>query len=292
MRPRLSLGLVLTLAFAATGCMGDEQIAGPPPTITGQGFNLAAAVEAQIGAFPDVRVRVEAPERIRALSIRERSYEVDLATTSEQAHLPLFGLQKRTHRMVDVTLNLNGYLNTKLVEPGEYRITITAADTNNQAASAVIHAVVIPVAEHDQERPAPEAPQETSTSEPIPLSEGRFEFRRIGGAAVIGAMGYGITWRTVDPIHVGIQIRPTDSGVALIDGIDFEAIDNRAELLAAVDTGAAGDVIRFDTANDAAAGRSFGIVGEKEPVVLRVAESHTSLSTAGTTVTLKGDFKH
>ena len=284
MRPGSVLGIALTLTLTvAAGCTPAEEVIGPPPTISGQGFTLSTVFASPAGTFPDVRVRVEAPERIRVLLIREGSYEVDLATTRERGHLPWFGLTQRSHRTTDVTLNLKGYLNAKLVTPGEYKITITVVDASDQRTSAEVHVVVMPVLEATRETPA---------KEPTLVSRGRFEFKRIGASEVTGAETYGITWRTFDPVHVGIQIRPQDDNVALVEGIDFEAIDTRQELLAAMNAGRVDDIIEIDTAQSAAAGTAFGIVRERKPIALRIAESHTSLSQAGTTVTLTGEFKH
>ena len=71
---------------------GDKQ----PPLVTAQGFVIEEIQEGIVSQFPNLRLRIESAGRIQKLHIKERSFEVDLATTPERGHFPMFGIETKT----------------------------------------------------------------------------------------------------------------------------------------------------------------------------------------------------
>jgi len=112
------------------------------PEITAQGFDITLPREGLVGQFERLRVRIEAPERIKALAITERSFEVDLATTLDKVNYRLFGIEKRLRLHKDVTLNFQTYINERLAEPGDYEFLILVEDQEDEAAAARLLVVV------------------------------------------------------------------------------------------------------------------------------------------------------
>ena len=88
--------LVVLAAMAFARQAVSDELTGPE--ITAQGFDIAVPRTGELGKFGRIRVRIEAPERIATLSITERSYEVDLATTLDKVNYRLFGIERRVRR--------------------------------------------------------------------------------------------------------------------------------------------------------------------------------------------------
>lgn len=256
------------------------------PEIIAQGFDMAVPQEGRPGEFGRLRVRIEAPERIDALYIRERSYEVDLATTLDQVNYQLFGLEKRVRRYKDVTLDFGTYINEKISALGDYEFFIQVKGEEGGTATARL-AIVVAVEEAEEEQQA----------EAVPMKTGSFRFERAGPGHVKGAAGFGITWKTIHEIGVVIRIKALEQGYAVADGPaaaqydeirDTADLDSRRE--ADKQTGFATS-IEMPTAFNAAAGRVLAIDTPEQYCVMKVSQSETSLSDIGTTVVLLGEYK-
>ena len=251
------------------------------PTITAQGFDINDIQSGIINNFGDLKLRIEAPGRIEHLYIKERSYEVDLAKSPERAHFPLFGLPHRTETQTDITLNLTTYINEKLTSEGTYEFRIEVIDKKGGSGSATLKIEVFPATQDASIRLSP---AETAS----------FELQRIGPSPVTGYEGFGIAWITTDEIHVGIDIKkiPNRSGqLHQLTRKDYMAIKTRADLSRLVAPLQPRDAIHIDTANNAASGYSFAVSDGEQRYALLILSSATSLSEAGTTVTLTGEYK-
>lgn len=272
--------LVLTVSILAFPTTASAQAVGQPE-ITSQGFDISETQVGLLGKFGRLRVRIEAPKRIAELHIKERSYEVDLANTPDVSHLGRFGLRSRPRQQKDVTLNFENYINEKLENEGKYEIFIQIIDKEGHSSKATLVISVIP-----------EIAMEPEHSNPI--REQSFEFARVGADPVIGAERFGIGWITTDVTKIVIRIATAIDGATKLSKLtiaDYAAIKTREQLnnkLGEVEDMAA---VEFATANNGAAGKVFAVISQDRPFVLNVRESDTSLSTLGTTVTLRGKFK-
>lgn len=257
------------------------------PEIIAQGFNIAVPQEIRFGEVGRLRVRIEAPERIDALYIRERSYEVDLATTLDQVNYQLFGLEKRVRRYRDVTLDFGIYVNEKISAPGKYEFVIQVKDEEGGMATTRL---AINVA-------AEEAKQEQTESGRVPMKTGGFRFERVGRGHVKGAMDFGITWKTIREIGVVIRIQAPDQGhfvVGELASVQYEEILDAVDLASrreADKQSSFATSIEMPTAFNAAAGRFLTIDAPEQYCVMKVDRSKTSLSDVGTTVVLLGEYK-
>jgi hypothetical protein len=258
------------------------------PEIIAQGFDMAVPQEGRVGKFGRLRVRIEAPERINKLHIRERSYEVDLATTLDQVNYHLFGLEKRVRRYKDVTLDFRNYINEKIGAPGKYKFVIQVNDDKGGTATADLTITV--AAEAAKKK------QQTDVNV-APMKTGRFRFERAGPGHVQGAADFGITWKTVDEIKVVIRMTVLKKGYSMTDGLvaaQYEKISDASALnfrkVADKQVGFA-TYIEVPTARNAAAGRVLAIDTPNRYCMMRVNRSETSLSGIGTTVVLQGEFK-
>ena len=255
------------------------------PEITAQGFDIGEAQTGWLGKFGRLRVRFEAPERIAELRIRERSYEVDLASTLESANLALFGAQSRVRNHKDITLDFENYINRKLDKEGNYQFEITLTDKQGKTATAVLMVIV------NREKSSREMMEERLDR----IDRGVFSFQRIGTGPVTGASDFGITWKTVEPGYVTIRITNSQGGASKVLRLhepNFEALDSKSQLaLETADAGLA-EAIEIPTTRNAAAGETFAVVIQERPYLLRITESRTMLSELGTTVILNGEFKH
>lgn len=258
------------------------------PEIIAQGFDMAVPQEGRVGKFGRLRVRIEASERINKLYIRERSYEVDLATTLDQGNYHLFGLEKRVRRYKDVTLDFRNYINEKIGAPGKYQFVIQVNDDKGGTATADLTITV--AAEAAKKK------QQTDVNV-APMKTGRFRFERAGPGKVQGAADFGISWKTVDEIKVVIRISVLKKGYSMTDGLlaaQYEKISDASALdfrrVADKQPGFA-TYIEVPTARNAAAGRVMAIDMPDRYCMMKVNRSETSLSEIGTTVVLQGEFK-
>jgi len=89
---RLLRTWMLVLALAVSLAAPAQTIAAPE--ITAQGFSISEPQVGRLDEFGRLRIRFEAEARIAELVIKERSYEVDLASTRESENL-----QQRDHSM-------------------------------------------------------------------------------------------------------------------------------------------------------------------------------------------------
>lgn len=254
------------------------------PEITSQGFRIDVEQYGILGRFERIRIRVEAPERIDVLSIRERSYEVDLASTPERSHFPLFGLESRPRSRKDVTLDFQNYINAKIDSEGRYEIHIRVIDEKRQSASAVL---MINVGREETKNEVSDMAVSVETAS--------FTLRRVGSGDVQGEADFGLTWKTIESIQVTIQLARSELGAAKLVDLrpsDYEGIRTKAQLNQRVADAEGVEQIRLPAANDKAAGRVFAVVSRDEPYILKVERSETRLTPLGTTVTLNGKYKH
>ena len=104
--------------LAWTVCLGSTTVAPRDPTLT--------------------QVRIEAQDRISELRIRERSFDVDLATTRDKHNLQLFGLEQSPRSKADVTLDLQNYINEKITSDGQYEFHLFVTDKSDNTAEGKI----------------------------------------------------------------------------------------------------------------------------------------------------------
>lgn len=252
------------------------------PEIISQGFSITESQVGVVGKFGRLRVRIEAPNRIAELHIKERSYEVDLANTPDVAHLARFGLETRPRQKKDVTLNFQNYINEKLETEGSYEIVIHIIDKAGHATRATLAVSVTPK-------------MATETERIDPIREQSFVFARVGVAPITGATRFGISWTTIDVENIVVRVEKVIGGAEklsnlnIVDYATIETIDQLNDTMNAIEDVAA---VEFSTANNGAAGKVFGIVNRGLPFIVKVSESDTSLSALGTSVTLRGTFKY
>ena len=276
----IQYALIIICAAFLLAC--TEKAAAPkPPVITAQGFDISEKQSGILNNFGDIKLRIEAPNRIKRLYIKERSYEVDLAKTPEPAHFPLFGLPHRTENQTDITLNFKNYINEKLTAEGNYEFQIEITDKKGKAVTALLKIELLP----DTKQAA---------IEPNPVKTSAFQMQRTGTNRVTGSDPFGIDWITTDEIHVGIELRKDVSRVGQLHHLsheDYTAIKTKADLSRLIANLEKLQVIKINTANNAAAGYSFAVNDGEQRYALLILSSATSLSEAGTTVTLTGEYK-
>ncbi len=281
MRSILPVLALAVFALAAAGAAPTDARAGPE--ITAQGFDISLPREGRLGQFARLRVRVEAPERIKQLAIAERSFEVDLATTLDKVNYRLFGIEKRLRLHKDVTLNFQTYINERLVEPGSYEFLILVEDQEDEAAAARLLVVV--------------AAEETAARETAPAKTGVFRFERVGPSQVTGADEMGLTWKTIEDVAVTIRINAPSEDSAITEklaALDYDKVSHMADLAvltAPEATFPAAAYVDLPTANNAAAGRLLAIQTPEKVYLMKLDRSETSLSPSGTTVILEGEYK-
>ena len=273
----LSLLLVVPLAAPAQSIS--------VPEITAQGFDMSEPQVGWLSKFGRLRVRFEAAERIAELVIKERSYEVNLASTLESDNLHLFGAQTRLRNHKDITLDFENYINKKLESEGRYYFSLTVKDKEGRSASATLSVIV------DREKTSLEIMEERLDR----IDRGVFSFRRVGPGPVIGAADFGITWKTIEDAKVTIRITKSEGGASKLLRVPeptFDSVDSKIQLAnGAADAGSA-DNIEIATTRNGAAGETFVVVIHDRPYLLKIKESRTLLSELGTTVILNGEFKH
>lgn len=281
--PRLfySLPMLIWLALGVIGkAYADESRI---PSITAQGFDMSVSQEGILGAFGQIRIRFEVPDRIAELYIKERSYDVDLAMTPETAHFRLFGVKTQVRQLTDVTLNFQNYINEKIEAEGDYTFDLRVTDRKGRSATGSLTVRIL--MEH--------APETQSNVDAVAVES--FKFERIGNSAVSGAENFGISWRTIDSKEVLIELyakKGSPSKLIEITPADYEHITTRTQLEQKINDGHHIASLLLPTTGGKAAGAVFGIIKQGEHYILRVGDSETSLSRRGTRVLLAGEFKH
>ena len=268
--------IVLLSSVLMLSCtdIGSDKLA---PQITAQGFTIEDSQEGEVGRFSQLKLRIESEAQIKKLYISERSYEVDLASTPERNHFPLFGIEKKTMSRTDVTLDFQNYINRKLNEPGQYVFEVEVTDKQDQTAKATLNIQVI-------------KPKDAKT----PIETGQFELQRQGKDMVTGGSPFGIVWKTIDEIKVKIQISKDKDGASKLSCFtvaDYEQVSSKEALSDLIDNASDSSIIKFDTCQNAAAGQVVGIKNLGRYFLLNILNSNTNLSEIGTTVTLKGEYK-
>lgn len=296
-RTLLAVLIIATVVVIVAACEKFIGETTSPPTITSQGFRIEAVQEGPVGQFGSLRVRVECPAGIQNLRIKERSYDIDLASTPERKHFQFFDLNRRVLLKKDVTLDFQSYINQKLQQDGEYTFTIEATDEQDQIAKATIR-IRLQESSTESEAAQPEPPR--SETEPgqqssVPVKTSHFEIQRIGLREIEGEETFGLAWKTVDTNKVTIRVRKMAHGASKLASLsvgDYDSVvtqDNLKEVLAFANDQ---EHIDIDTANNAAAGEVLGIVYLGKPYVIKSSQSMSAFSDAGTTVTLTGEYKY
>lgn len=250
----------------------------PPPRISAQGFSIAEAQQGVVSHFGKLRLRIESAGRIQQLRIKERSYEVDLATTREHAHYNLFGLKKKAFLHKDITLDFSNYINQKLNEEGEYQFNIEVVDKYGKPAKAVLKVRMVP-----------------DKGKTTPIETGQFQLQRRGKGLVKNSAPFGISWKTVNEIKVTIRVSKAIGGankLARFTPDDYDQLSSKEELGKRINAAKNLNNIEFDTSNNTATGQVLGVNNLGKYYLLRVLNSNTSLSYIGTTVSLAGEFKY
>ena len=276
----------LTLAFLGLlTVFGAAARESTKPEITTQGFLADTPQQGIIGKFPRLRVRIEAAQRIEKLIIKERSYEVDLASTRDKYNLSLFGLEQTPRTYTDVTLNLQHYINERIETEGEYELHLVVVDRNENRVENKIYL--------QAQLKAPQ--KESSAARDVGLLEtGSFMFQRTGTGPVEGAQAFGIDWQNIDNSNVSIRLAQSvadNSHIAVLGEADFEnlqSIDQLMEKVASLETSKA---IVLTTASNGAAGEVFSVMHNETHYIFKITSSSAYPSDQGTTVTLEGDFK-
>lgn len=273
----IRLNILIFLSAAILMACNQFETAKPPPQISAQGFAIENVQNGTVGQFGSLRLRIESKGRITKLLIKERSYEVDLATTPDKNHFQLFGLKKKPTLHTDVTLDFKNYINKKLVQAGEYQFTIEVFDKKGQSTGATLLLKL-------------EDPKGKIT----PIETGQFQLQREGKDQVSGSDKFAITWKTVDEIKVTIQISKVKNGTNKLTRLtinDYDNLKSKEELRLIINNAKGIEIIEFDTANNAAAQEVIGILNEGNYYLLKTNLSDTLLSQVGTTVTLNGEYK-
>ena len=265
--------LVSMFLLSCTESTSDKQ----PPQITAQGFTIADVQEGIIGHFGTLKLRIESAGRIKKLYIKERSYEVDLATTPERNHFSLFGIEKKSILRTDVTLDFQNYINQKFSQPGQYVFSIKVVDKEGQTSTATLNITII-------------KPKDNNTL----IETGRFQLQRHGRGDVENGETFGISWKTIDKIKVTVRVTKKEGGaskLARFSTVDYEQLTNKKTLSEKMDAAEDINEIVFDTANNAAVNQVLGISMLGKHYMLKTEQSNTTLAYTGTTVTLNGMYK-
>lgn len=283
MKPNIcTLFLVLLGLFAIFGVAAADS---KKPEITAQGFSAELPQKGLIGAYPRLRVRIEAVDRIEKLVIKERSYEVDLASTRDKYNLYLFGLENPPRSYRDVTLNLQNYINEKIETEGEYEFEILVADGNDNVVEKKLFLHVhIEVPEKE-----PTIAEDTRL-----LQAEHFTLQRIGTGPIEGAQLFGIDWKNIDNANVQIRIsrlEGSDSHLVVLDESDFDNLQTIEQLTQRVTGLEKTEAVVLATGSNRAAGEVFLVINGDKHYLLKITSSSAYPSDRGTIVTVKGYFK-
>ncbi len=279
------LNQIWVLSFALAFTLAASAQSSPTPEITAQGFDIGTPQTGWLGNFGRLRVRFEAPERIAALVIKERSYEVDLASTLESFNLDYFAIQARVRNHKDITLDFENYINAKIESAGQYYFSLTLTDKQGQSTNATLSVLV------NKEKTSLEMMKERLEQ----VDRGVFSFRRVGSGPVLGANDFGITWKTIENANVTIRIAKSQPGATKLLRMPepgFDLVKSKTQLASQASKSDPTDNIELPTTDNRAAGETFAIVIDDKTYLLKINESRTLLSRLGTTVILNGEFKH
>lgn len=287
-KTRLILVLSTILLLSCSDFDGDK----PPPIITAQGFEIEATQEGVIAEFTNVRLRIESEGRIQQLRIKERSFEVDLATTPEREHYPLFGIENSALQHTDITLDFQNYINQKLTTEGEYQFLISVEDKKGQTANTALRVrlkspgISVPPVEIS------EAPVDIPKT---PVETDQFMMQREGRGNIDNSEPFGITWKTVDEINVTIRVSKAEGGASKLASFtraDYDRLEVKEDLSEWINVARDLKHIEFDSSKNAARDQVLGINNLGNYYLLRVLKSNSSLSDSGTKVTLNGEYKY
>jgi hypothetical protein len=284
MKPDIcSFVLLLLGLFAFLGASADES---RMPEITAQGFSADHPQNGMAGEYPRLRVRIEATDRIKELTIKERSYEVDLALTKDKDNLHLFGLNQSPRSYPDVTLDLQMYINEKIDREGQYEFHILVTDKSDNTVEKIISVHV------HETKPAAKSDIDEGASL---LQTGLFTLQRTGIEPVKGSRLFGINWKNTDNTNVTIRITKSENSSArlgMLDKTDFDRIQTNNQLAQKVADVEEVKAVVLTTASNKAAGEVFSISHDDKHYILKVVESSAYPSARGTIVTVKGYYKY
>jgi hypothetical protein len=255
------------------------------PEITAQGFSAELPQKGLVGDYPRLRVRIEAADRIKELIIKERSYEVDLASTRDKNNLYLFGLEQTPRSYTDVTLNLQNYINERIETAGEYEFHILVTDRKGNIVEKKIYLYA-----HLE---APEK-EPTIVEDAGLLQTESFTLQRIGTGPVDGARLFGIDWQNIDNTNVQIRISKiegSDPHLVVLDESDFDNLQTIDQLMQRVAGLEKTEAVVLATGSNRAAGVVFSVINDDKHYLLKITSSSAYPSDRGTMVTVKGHFK-
>ena len=274
--------LVLLGLFAIFGVSAADS---KKPEITAQGFSADLPQKGLVGDYPRLRVRIEAADRIKELIIKERSYEVDLASTRDKNNLYLFGLEQTPRSYTDVTLNLQNYINERIETEGEYEFHIRVTDRKGNIVDKEIYLYT-----HIE---APEK-EPTIVEDAGLLQTEPFTLQRIGTGPVDGGRLFGIDWQNIDNTNVQIRISKvegSDPHLVVLDESDFDNLQTIDQLMQRVVGLEKAEAVVLTTGSNRAAGVVFSVINGDKYYLLKITSSSAYPSDRGTMVTVKGDFK-
>jgi hypothetical protein len=274
--------LVLLGLFAIFGVSADDS---KKPEITAQGFSADLPQKGLVGDYPRLRVRIEAADRIKELIIKERSYEVDLASTRDKNNLYLFGLEQTPRSYTDVTLNLQNYINERIETADEYEFHILVTDRKGNIVEKKIYLYA-----HIE---APEK-EPTIVEDAGLLQTESFTLQRIGTGPVDGARLFGIDWQNIDNTNVQIRISKiegSDPHLVVLDESDFDNLQTIDQLMQRVAGLEKTEAVVLATGSNRAAGVVFSVINDDKHYLLKITSSSAYPSDRGTMVTVKGYFK-
>ena len=278
-------GLLLVLV---AGTYGGALVASASenPSITAQGFAMNTTLSAAAGEFERVGVRIEAPERIAKLQISQDGFEAELAMTPNRDLFALFGLDDRPLNAFDITLDFAPYMNSRFTEPGTYRIDIVVIDRKGGRSDASVSAAVI--GEEDEE-----AEQADDVAGSPRLEEYAAVFRREGAGEVDSDGVPGLDWVTIEPINVTIRLRAVAPNTTLhqLSASSWSAVTTQDHLATALAQTPSLNYVDLRAARGQATDTVIGMVGNGGNTFIRLTGSTTSVSSAGTTVTLTANVR-
>ena len=276
--------LILVLSTILLLSCSDFGADKSPPLITAQGFEIEVTQEGVVSEFTNLRLRIESEERIQQLNITERSFEVDLATTPEREHFPLFGIENVVLQHSDITLDFQNYINQKLTTEGDYQFLISVEDKKGQTANTVLKVRL--------KSPGISVPPVEVSKAPIETDQ--FMMQREGRGNIDNGEPFGIIWKTTDKINVTIRVSKAEGGaskLASFTSADYNRLDVKEDLSDWMNVARDLKQIEFDSSNNAARDQVLGISNLGNYYLLRVLKSNSSLSDLGTKVTLNGEYK-
>ena len=283
-RPKNYICLLFMFGFLQfAGAVASES---RMPEITTQGFNADEPQGGIVGEYPRLRVRIEAQDRISELRIRERSFDVDLATTRDKHNLQLFGLEQSPRSKADVTLDLQNYINEKITREGQYQFQLWVTDKNDNTTEGEISV-------HVHEAVSPE--ELTRAKAASLLRTGSFTLKRTGTGNLRGGELFGIDWLSIDNAKVAIRITAANNNntqFALLGKTDFDAIQTTDQLVGKLRGIKWTEALILDTADNRAAAQVFSLRRNGMDYILKVTKSSAVTSALGTVVTLEGMYKY